>query len=174
MQGRLTGLPIYEDEGRDLLHLGLSGGWRSGTANSPAATYAGNTIELPARPEMRDDDPAGSPGGQAIPNANSNRMIDTGAIAADNEYLMGLESLYIRGPFSFQAEYGWNWIDNAIGVVDSTAGGRPNSPRPQNYVFNGGYRPTGLHVDRREPRLRQADRHPGPGILRPSGPYENA
>ena len=30
---------------------------------------------------------------------------------------MGLEALYIRGPFSFQAEYGWNWIDNAVGIA---------------------------------------------------------
>ena len=28
-QARITGLPLYEDEGRHLLHLGLSGGWRN-------------------------------------------------------------------------------------------------------------------------------------------------
>ena len=33
VQARLTGLPIYEDEGRHLLHLGISGGWRDGTSN---------------------------------------------------------------------------------------------------------------------------------------------
>ena len=30
-QGRLTALPMYEDDGRRLLHFGFSGGWRSGT-----------------------------------------------------------------------------------------------------------------------------------------------
>ena len=35
-QGRLTALPIYEDEGRHLVHMGLSGGWRSGTTNLTA------------------------------------------------------------------------------------------------------------------------------------------
>jgi phosphate-selective porin OprO/OprP len=30
LQARITGLPLYEDEGRHLLHLGLSGGWRDG------------------------------------------------------------------------------------------------------------------------------------------------
>ena len=35
LQGRITGLPLYEDEGRHLLHLGLSGGWRNGTNSSP-------------------------------------------------------------------------------------------------------------------------------------------
>ena len=34
-QGRLTALPLYENDGRRLLHLGLSGGWRSGTTNNP-------------------------------------------------------------------------------------------------------------------------------------------
>ena len=63
VQGRLTALPLYELEGRHLLHVGLSGGWRDGTANLANAAYPGNTIELRARPEMRDDDPAGSPSG---------------------------------------------------------------------------------------------------------------
>ena len=29
LQGRLTALPIYEDDGRCLVHLGIGGGWRS-------------------------------------------------------------------------------------------------------------------------------------------------
>ena len=67
-------------------------------------------------------------------------MVDTGVIASDNEYLMGLEALYIRGPFSVQAEYGWNWINNATGVVqNSTATGFVPLASPQNYMFNGGY-----------------------------------
>ena len=36
VQARITGLPLYEDEGRHLLHLGISGGWRNGTTASPA------------------------------------------------------------------------------------------------------------------------------------------
>jgi phosphate-selective porin OprO and OprP len=141
-QIRLTGLPLYEDEGRHLMHLGISSGWRDGTNNIGSAVFTGNTIELRARPEMRDDVPSGSPSGNAqiIPNANSNRMVDTGVIASDSEYLMGLESLYIRGPFSVQAEYGWNWINNAMGVVqNSTATGFVPLASPQNYMFNGGY-----------------------------------
>ena len=70
-------------------------------------------------------------------------MISTGALACNNEYLMGLEMLYIRGPFSFQAEYGWNWLTDASGIV--TSGGSPSTPAaphlttPTDYVFNGGY-----------------------------------
>ena len=67
-------------------------------------------------------------------------MVDTGTIASDQEYLMGLEALYIRGPISLQAEYGWNWVDNAVGVVqNSTATGFVPFAVPQNYVFHGGY-----------------------------------
>ena len=53
-------------------------------ANLANAAYTGNTIELRARPELRDDDPAGSPSSaQPLPNANSNRMVDTGVLACE-------------------------------------------------------------------------------------------
>jgi hypothetical protein len=55
-QGRLTGLPIWDAEGRTFLHLGVSGGWRSGTNNLAVSSL--RTIQLRARPEQRDDDPA--------------------------------------------------------------------------------------------------------------------
>jgi phosphate-selective porin OprO and OprP len=133
-QVRLTGLPLYEDEGRHLLHLGVSGGWRSNTNNIANDPFALNTIQLRARPELRDD----IPGGGAL-NADANRMIDTGVIASDSDWLMGLEALYIRGPFSFQAEYGWNWVDNAVGINPSPTGLHPALIPAQNYMFNGGY-----------------------------------
>ena len=60
VQARLTCLPLYEDEGRHLLHFGMSGGWRNGANNLANANYIGNTITLQARPELRDDDPASS------------------------------------------------------------------------------------------------------------------
>ena len=59
VQARLTCLPLYEDEGRHLLHLALSGGWRNGT-NNLANAYTGNTVTLAAHPELKDDDPASS------------------------------------------------------------------------------------------------------------------
>ena len=62
-QFRLTALPLYEDEGRHLLHLAVSTGWRNGTANINSAAYTGNVVQLRARSELRDDDPAGSPSG---------------------------------------------------------------------------------------------------------------
>jgi phosphate-selective porin OprO/OprP len=138
LQGRLTGLPLYDCDGRHLLHVGLSGGWRNGTNN--IATSPLRTFQVRARPELRDDDPAGSPsGGQAVPDADSTRMVDTGVIAANQQFLMGTELLYIRGPFSFQAEYGFNWIDGAVGFAPSGYTLNPKLTSPQNYVFSGGY-----------------------------------
>jgi phosphate-selective porin OprO/OprP len=137
-QARITALPVYEADGRCLVHLGLSGGWRNGVSNFASSPY--RTFELRARPELRDDTPAGSPSGtQVIPNANSNRMVDTGVIAAKNEFLFGSEFLYIQGPFSFQAEYGFNWIDNVLGFAPAGLTLTPATTSPQNYVFNGGY-----------------------------------
>jgi phosphate-selective porin OprO/OprP len=137
-QGRLTFLPLYEADGRCWMHLGLSGGWRNGTNN--IATSPFRVFQLRARPELRDDDPAGSPAGaQILPNADSNRMVDTGAIAAHDQWLLGLEYCYVRGPFSAQAEYGWTWIDRAFGVAPSGLTLNPAINPSQNYVFNGGY-----------------------------------
>ena len=139
LQGRITGLPLYEDEGRHLLHLGISSGFRNGTtnlANSPI-----NAVQLRARPEMRDDAPAGS-----IVNSDTNRMIDTGVMASDSQYLMGLEALYVRGPLSLQAEYGWTWIQDVTGIFNPYAPPTATPPgvftpfaTAQNYMFNGGY-----------------------------------
>jgi phosphate-selective porin OprO/OprP len=138
MQGRLTGLPLYENDGRCLMHVGLSGGWRNGQAN--LANSPLRTFQLRARPELRDDDPGGSPGGaQAVPNANSNRLIDTGVAVADNQWLMGLEYLAVLGPLSVQAEYGWNWLEDAVGFAPSGLKLNPALPHGQNYIFSGGY-----------------------------------
>jgi phosphate-selective porin OprO and OprP len=138
LQGRITGLPIYENDGRDLLHLGISGGWRNGSNNLANSSY--RTFQLRARPELRDDDPAGSPSGNpAIPDSDSTRFIDTGVIAAENDFLMGLELLYIRGPFSVQVEYGWNFLDHALGVAPTGFTFNPAIVPAQDYVFSGGY-----------------------------------
>ncbi len=142
-QGRLTGLPLYEEEGRKLLHLAISGGWRNGQDNLPSNPL--RVMQLRARPELRDDVPAGSPSGsQIVPNSDSNRLIDTSQISAADQWLLGLELLQVWGPFSVQAEYGWNWINGAVGIAPAlnSAGAvafNPALSSTQNYVFNGGY-----------------------------------
>jgi phosphate-selective porin OprO/OprP len=135
---RLTFLPLYECEGRHLLHLGTAVGWRNGTNN--IATSPFRVFQVRARDELRDDDPAASPAGaQTVPNANSNRMIDTGQIAAEDDWIFGLELLYIRGPFSIQAEWGWNRLTNAFGVAPAGLTLNPAIIPQSDYTFNGGY-----------------------------------
>ncbi len=140
-QGRLTALPLYENDGRHLMHLGLSGGWRAGSNNVGSATPNNNlkTFDLRARSSMRDDDAAGSPSGAtALPNANSNRMIDTGALVSQNDFVMGTEFLYILGPLSLQGEYGFNFMNDVQGFLSST-GAFTKLKSPQSYMFQGGY-----------------------------------
>jgi phosphate-selective porin OprO/OprP len=136
MQGRLTALPLYENDGRCLMHVGLSGGWRNGVNN--LATSPLRTFQLRARPELRDDDPSGG-GPGVLPNANSNRLIDTGVAVANNEWLCGLEYLAVLGPFSLQAEYGWNWLEDVTGFAPSGLTLNPKITPSQNYLFSGGY-----------------------------------
>jgi phosphate-selective porin OprO/OprP len=131
-QGRITALPIYECEGRTWLHLGLSGGWRNGTANDTTSSY--RTFQLRARPEMRDDVQAGG-----FPNGNSNRLIDTGVMAGQDQWISGLEFCHVRGPFSLQAEWGWNWVDDVTGFAPNGFTLNPRLKTPQDYVFSGGY-----------------------------------
>jgi phosphate-selective porin OprO and OprP len=176
VQGRVTGLPLYEDEGRHLLHLGISAGFRNGTNSAPGAL---DTVDLRARPELRDDNPAGSgpppvqPAGVTgvantyLPDTNSVRMIDTGTINCNQNYLLGLEMLYIRGPFSLQGEYGWNFLSNAQKT-------NPAVGPVTNYVFNGGYLQAAYTLTGEN---RAYDRKSG-GLSRyyfgGQGPYENA
>jgi phosphate-selective porin OprO/OprP len=120
------------------MHVGVSGGWRDGTnnlANSPLHVF-----QLRARPELRDGNPAGDPSGtQVVPNADDNRMVDTGVIAAQQQWIMGLEFAWVMGPLYVQAEYGYNWIDDATGVFPTAAKLIPLPGAPQTYMFSGGY-----------------------------------
>src|SRR5262249_61311580 len=97
-------------------------------------------VQSRRRPELRDDAHAGSPaGGQALPNANSNRMVDTAAIAMSDDWILGLEFCYVLGPFSVQAEYGWNFVQNARGIAPTgVATFNPPIVPAQDYVFSGG------------------------------------
>jgi phosphate-selective porin OprO/OprP len=75
---RVTGTPWYTEEGAKMLHLGGAVSYR-----------LDDTVQFRSRPE-----------------ANMvNRPADTGAIAADDTLLVGLETAVITGPFSAQAEY---------------------------------------------------------------------
>jgi phosphate-selective porin OprO/OprP len=136
--GRATALPLYECDGRHLMHVGVSGGWfgvQNNIGNPPVVGSALRTVQLRARPELRDDVPAAG-----FQNGNSNRLVDTGVLAADSQWQLGTEFLYVRGPLSVQAEYGWAFIE---GVAGQVVGGKVTVPTVgkgnQSYTFSGGY-----------------------------------
>ena len=137
-QGRLTGLPLYEEEGRKLLHLGISGGCATGINNLAISPF--RLVQLRARPEMRDDVPAGSPAGsQAVPNANSNRMIDTGQIAAAMNTSWAWKSCKSGGRSLCRPSTGGigsttRWASRQTGLIFN-----PALNPAQDYMFNGGY-----------------------------------
>lgn len=85
---RLTGLPIYEDDGRTLMHLGV--GFQH-------QALVSNQFSVASRPLVR----AGSGGGTDTPNVvfSGNFFSPNGADIAD------LEWATVLGPFSLSAEY---------------------------------------------------------------------
>jgi phosphate-selective porin OprO and OprP len=83
--GRVTGLPIYVNDGESLLHLGLGYSFR-GPNN--------DTVRFRAQPELRLGDA----------NPNPPFLVDTGAIAANAYHLIGPELAGVLGPLSFQTE----------------------------------------------------------------------
>jgi phosphate-selective porin OprO/OprP len=105
---RVAGRPIATEDWD--LHLGLSGSM----AFDIGRTASGQTLQLRDRPELRID---------------QNRLIDTGAIAADNAYQWGPEFALRWRNFLIQGEY------IRIGVDQSKSGA---APRPD-LQFEGGY-----------------------------------
>ena len=108
--GRLVFLPIFEDDGRKLLHLGLSG----------------RTME--PRKQYLTFDASGLPVGQQIqavrfrsrgsirngpPGPLNSIYADSGLLEGDWQNMIGLEFVGNNGPWSFQSEYFGSWLSNA-------------------------------------------------------------
>jgi phosphate-selective porin OprO/OprP len=113
LTARLTGLPWYADKGERLLHLGLS-------YSSQSRDEAHSTVRFRARPEA---------------HMASDRLVDTGSIAADGVSLINPEVALVFGPFSLQGEY-------TTASVDSTAA---NDPEFSGYYVYASYFLTGEH-----------------------------
>lgn len=92
---RVTYLPIYEDDGEFLLHLGTSGSLRD--PNNGELRYR-------ARPSLRNAPPSG-----LSPN-----FIDTGTFDCDRQDYLGMELAGNYGSFSFQSELMNAWTANTI------------------------------------------------------------
>lgn len=124
---RFTILPIYENEGRCLLHLGVSGTVRDARKAQVGTNPTGpGFVRFRARPQMRDAQ--GDFGGGTNPG-NTARLVDTGDIEADSTSVFGTELFFVYGPFSLQAEYAWAMANNPV----------INRTQRDDFLFNGGY-----------------------------------
>ncbi|MCH7871080.1 MAG: porin [Planctomycetes bacterium] len=89
---RLTALPVYEDKGRKLLHVGLA---------YTHQNYEDDMIRFRSRPEVN----------------LSPRLVDTGAFSAEYGDLIGGEIAWVNGPLSLQAEYVHAFIEGRDSVI---------------------------------------------------------
>ncbi|MCU0704750.1 MAG: OprO/OprP family phosphate-selective porin [Fimbriiglobus sp.] len=134
---RVTGLPIYENEGDRLLHVGASYQWRKadlGRTIQPGGTGSAfgdsqNVVRFRARPELRD-----ATGIQVTLGGNPARFVDTGFLLANHVNTVSPELLWIDGPFSVQAEGAFAFVDNARPIFGPGVGRPAVSP-----MYWGGY-----------------------------------
>ena len=88
--GRVTALPVYEDKGASLLHLGAAYSHRD-----PAS----DTVRYRQRPQAHLLD----------------YFIDTSNLSSDDVELAGLETAWVSGPLSLQGEYVYSDVDRTSG-----------------------------------------------------------
>jgi phosphate-selective porin OprO/OprP len=91
--GRVTGLPWYEEDGRRLLHLGLSASQQFRDQQN---------VAFRQRPEAH-----------LAPN-----FVQTGNLAAHGVQIVNPELAVVYGPFSFQSEYVQTFVNGAGDVGD--------------------------------------------------------
>jgi phosphate-selective porin OprO and OprP len=89
LTARITGLPWYVDDGRRLLHLGLSFTHKFGDRDDIG-------VRIRTRPESRLTD---------------DRLVDTGEFLMDSADLVDAEFAFVKGPLSFQGEYFHTFAD---------------------------------------------------------------
>jgi phosphate-selective porin OprO/OprP len=95
-------------------------------------------IEFAARPQLRD---AVGDYGNGTLSGNSKRIIDTGAIAASDDQVIGLEWAYVNGPIYLQAEWAFANVQNAASLAGKTNTIRTlkNNTKLGSLWFDGGY-----------------------------------
>jgi phosphate-selective porin OprO/OprP len=91
--GRLTWLPCYEDNGRDLLHLGIGGSHRH---------LDQDQVDLRGRPSV-----------WTMPGVLEPPLLSTGTIHGTTEEIADVELAAVYGPWTFQSEYACTWIHDA-------------------------------------------------------------
>jgi len=139
--GRLVYLPIFEDEGRKLVHLGLSG-----RTMEPRRQYTSfdNKTGLPigdpitaVRFRSRGDIRNGPPG------PLNSIYADSGLLRGTWQNMVGLELVGNNGPWSFQSEYFGSWLYNAATTDAGPVTTNGYQPKPGTSVgtvfYQGGY-----------------------------------
>ncbi len=158
--GRLTLLPIDSEDGRELLHFGISGNFREAphtiSPNSSGSLASGQPIgprglSISSTPEIRDsnaDNDNTDSNTSAQLGGSTGAFVSTGNIFCQSSDAFGLEALAVYGPLSFQAEYGWSILNDVTGIngaiVTKATPGHPIgsttfSKSADSYMFNGGY-----------------------------------
>lgn len=143
---RISGLPIWENDGRCLLHLALDYQYKKGGAPNdfnggttlpsvpPASITTNNELfRFRARQEIRD----------AIGiQGDANRLIDTGNIIAQGDNQLNAELLFYYNSFWLQSEACVSQLNNA--VFPATSGGVGHgTPTFWGYYVMAGYFLTG-------------------------------
>jgi phosphate-selective porin OprO/OprP len=113
VNGRATFLPVFEDGGRRLLHVGVGAADRD-----PDDDQARFRARLDARNS---------------PSAFSPLVADTGLLFATRQQLLVPELVAVCGPLSFQSEYFGSWLR---GAVTQTAAGAPLAPQGTVYLWS--------------------------------------
>jgi len=139
--GRLVYLPVYEDEGRKLLHLAVSG-----RTMEPRRQFTkfDSLTGLPSGPEIsavrfrsRGDIRNGPPG------PLNSIYADAGLLQGSWQNMIGLEFVGNNGPWSFQSEYFGSWLYNARTTAAGPLVTNGYQPKPGTFVgttyFQGGY-----------------------------------
>ncbi len=108
--GRVTALPVYQDDGRVLVHVGF------GTLNGELVQ---DELRVRVRPELRNG-----------PGFANPILVDTGNIPGSRQYTLAPEFAAVLGSWTFQAEW------TAQFLTDATPTGSTNQGT---VLFHGGY-----------------------------------
>ena len=139
--GRLVYLPVFEDEGRKLIHLGVSGRTmeprRQYTSFDPVTGLPNgdpiNAVRFRSRGSIRN----GPPG------PLNSIYADSGLLQGTWQNMIGLEFVGNNGPWSFQSEYFGSWLYNARTTSAGPLATNGYQPAPGTNVgtvyFQGGY-----------------------------------
>ena len=100
--GRVTCLPWYEDDGHELLHLGIGASHRA---------LDNNQIDIRARPSVR-----------TMPGTQEPLLAETGTILGSRQEVVDVEVAAVYGPWTLQSEYYCTSIQDAF---------FPDSPPPK-------------------------------------------